>query len=373
MTKLAIEHDAVNLAQGFPDFDGPADAVRAANAAARAGKNQYARPYGEPVLVHALAASHRVTHGRDVDPLEEVTVTSGCTEALAASMLGLVNPGDEVVVLEPYYDCYRAVIEMAGGVPRFVPLREPEAPGRAFRLVRSELKSAFSGRTRAVLLNSPHNPTGKVLTREELGWVASNAIERDACVISDEVYEHLVYAPAEHVSIATLPGMAERTLVLGSFGKAFSMTGWKIGWAIGPRHLTAGLRSAHQFLTFATATPLQHGAAAVFDQLPEYAATLRAQLGAMRELLGNALEELGFGVFTPEGAYFIMADHRPFGFADDVAFCRHITAHAGVAAVPPSVFYGHPELGRGLVRFAFCKRRETMERAIERLRAGLRR
>lgn len=372
MTRLAIEHRAVNLSQGFPDFDGPGFVREGAGAAIASGKNQYARPYGEIPLVEAIADWHARGTGIRVDPLAEVTVTSGCTEAIAACMLGLIDPGDEVVLLEPYYDSYRACVAMAGGVARFVPLRAPAEAGRAFVLDRTELRAAFGPRTKAVLLNTPHNPTGKVLTREELGWIAECAIEHDAIVISDEVYEKLVFeADQPHVSISTLPGMRERTILCSSIGKTFSLTGWKIGWAIAPVRLTAGVRAAHQFLTFATATPLQHGAAEALRRADEYVPGLVAELRASRNMLAEALASLGFGVTVPSGAYFIMADHSAFGEADDVAFCKRLIEDVGVAAIPPSAFYDDKSLGRSLVRFAFCKKRETLEEAVRRLRAGL--
>ncbi|TVQ61757.1 MAG: aminotransferase class I/II-fold pyridoxal phosphate-dependent enzyme [Phycisphaerales bacterium] len=372
MTRLAIEHKAVNLSQGFPDFDGPAFVRDAAGAAIASGKNQYARPYGEVPLVEAIADWHERGTGLRVDPLAEVTVTSGCTEAIAACMLGLIDPGDEVVLLEPYYDCYRACVAMAGGVAKFVPLRTPTEAGGVFTLDRAELRASFGPRTKAVLLNTPHNPTGKVLTREELGWIGECAIEHDAIVISDEVYEKLVFeADHPHVSIATLPGMRERTIVCSSIGKTFSLTGWKVGWAIAPERLTAGVRAAHQFLTFATATPLQHGAAEALRRADEYVPGLVAELRESRDMLAEALASLGFGVTRPEGAYFIMVDHSAFGDGDDVAFCKRLIERAGVAAIPPSAFYNEKSLGRSLVRFAFCKKRATLEEAVRRLRAGL--
>ncbi|MEM8758262.1 MAG: aminotransferase class I/II-fold pyridoxal phosphate-dependent enzyme, partial [Planctomycetota bacterium] len=257
MTRLAAEHRAINLSQGFPDFDGPEFVRHAAQRAIDAGHNQYARPGGEPVLVEALADDFSARTGVSCDPMREVTVTGGCTGAIAASMLGLINPGDEVVLFEPYYDCYRACVALAGGTPRFVAMRPRD--GR-FTFDEHELRAAFGPRTRAVLLNTPHNPTGTVLDRGELSAVAALAREHDAFVVADEVYEHLVFE-GEHVSIASLPGMAERTLTLSSLGKTFSLTGWKIGWAIGPEHLTAGVRSAQQFLAFSVSTPMQHAAA----------------------------------------------------------------------------------------------------------------
>lgn len=373
MTRLANEHGAVNLSQGFPDFDGPDFMKHAAAEAMNAGRNQYARPMGEPALNEAIAAAWRAQTGAEIDPTANVTVTAGCTEALAAAFLGLVNPGDEVILFQPYYDSYRACIAMAGATARIVTLR-PDAGSGNFVFDESELRAAFTPRTRAILVNTPHNPTGKVFSRAELDLVARLCIEHDVIAITDEVYEHLVYEPDQpHISLATLPGMAERTLTLSSTGKTFSMTGWKIGWGIGPPPLTAALRAAHQFITFAVATPLQHGAAAAVRPGGEgeaYVAALLEQYRASRDFLQSALTEIGFRTIRPAGTYFIMADHTSFGFADDVAFCRHLTAHVGVAAIPPSVFYEDRALGKHLVRFAFCKRRETLEEAVRRMREG---
>ncbi len=378
MTLLAQKHGAVNLAQGFPDFDGP-EYIKAAAASAvgcgGAGQNQYARMFGIPPLNRAVADWWREATGVEVDPDTHVTVTSGCTEAIAAAMLGLVDPGDEVVLFEPYYDSYRAAVAMAGGVPRFVTLR---AGKDEFAFDPDQLRSAFTDRTRAILVNTPHNPTGKVFTREELGLIAELCIERGVIALTDEVYERLTYNPSRpHVRMATLPGMADRTVTMSSLGKTFSLTGWKIGWAIACPELGRAVRAAHQFTTFATATPLQHGAAAALsriDQREKAVGDLLGQFTWAREFLAGALEGLGFRVHRPDGAYFILADWTGAGrrdgrerFADDVEFCRALTAEAGVAAIPPSVFYEHREHGRSLARFAFCKRRETLEEAVRRL------
>lgn len=375
MTRLANEHGAVNLSQGFPDFDGPGFMKHAAAEAMQAGRNQYARPMGEPALNEAIAAAWRARTGVEIDPTANVTVTAGCTEALASAFLGLVNPGDEVILFEPYYDSYRACVAMAGGTARLVTLR-PDFDRGAFVFEESDLRAAFTPRTRAILVNTPHNPTGKVFSRAELELIARLCVEHDVLAITDEVYERLVYEPDQpHLCLAALPGMAERTLTLSSTGKTFSMTGWKIGWGIGPPPLTAALRAAHQFITFAVATPLQYGAAAAVRPGGEgeaYVAALLEQYRAARDFLGEALDEIGFRTIRPAGAYFIMADHTPFGFEDDVAFCRHLTTQVGVAAIPPSAFYADRDLGGSFVRFAFCKRRETLEEAVRRMRARLR-
>ena len=372
MTALAQAHGAVNLSQGFPDFDGPAFVREAAARAIAEGRNQYAPLHGVPELREAIAGWRERVAGDRPDPNAEVTVTSGCTEALAATMLGLLNPGDEVVLFEPYYDSYMACVRMAGATPRVVTLRAP-APNQPddapFTFDPDELRAAFTERTRAVLVNTPHNPTGKVFTRDELALIADLCMRHDAIAISDEVYERLVYDGAEHVSIATLPGMRERTVVCSSVGKTFSFTGWKIGWAIAPARLTAGVRAAHQFLTFAVATPLQHAAAAALRE-PEGEASVRelvARSARSRDFLIDALRRAGLRPFVPEGSYFVLADHGALGMGDDVRFCRTLTTEHRVAAIPPSAFYTNKEHARGLARFAFCKREDTLNVAAQRL------
>ena len=361
MTRLAIEHRAINLAQGFPDFDGPEFAKEAAIAAIRAGHGQYARMSGAPELHRALSAKYRRDWNLDYAADTEITVTSGATEAIFASIQGLCDPGDEVVVFEPYYDSYKASVLMAGAVPRIVTLRTPD-----WRFDPQEVRRAFGPKTRALLLNTPHNPTGKVFSRDELELLGALCREHDAICVTDEVYEHLVY-DGTHVPMAALPGMRERTITISSFGKTFSLTGWKIGWAAAPPELTAAVRAAHQFITFATATPLQHGAAAALAAGPEYYAALLADYRGKRDYLVRELARIGFAVSPPAGTYFACAGFRAFGFDDDRAFVRHLIENVGVAAIPPSVFYDHPEHGRSYVRFAFCKRPETLERAVERL------
>lgn len=384
MSLLAARHKSINLSQGFPDFDGPEFLKAAAQRAISAGENQYARTQGVPALNEAIASWWKRGGGRDLDPHGEITVTSGCTEALAACCLGLLEPGDEVVCFEPFYDAYLADIAMAGATVRAVTLR-PDANGERFGFDESDLRGAFSARTRAVLLNTPHNPTGKVFSAAELARIASLAAEHDAIVIADEVYERLVFAPDRpHVSIASLPGMAERTVTLSSLGKTFSATGWKIGWAIAPPDLTAGIRAAHQFLTYASATPLQHAAALALasDEGEAYVAQLVRDYADRRRYLADALAELGFGVLDPEGTYFIMADHTAVsarlglhdesgGPADDFAIARWLIEHAGVATIPPSVFYHDKAEGRKYLRFAFCKREETLRQAVERMQAAI--
>lgn len=364
MTSLAVAHDAINLGQGFPDWDG-AEFAKAAAAASMAagGADQYPPSAGIPQLRSVLAERYTRLLGRPVDPDTEVTVTSGCTEALAACFLGLVEEGDEVVVIEPFYDSYPVGISLAGAVARPVTLRPPH-----FRLDPDELAAAFSSRTRAVVVNTPHNPTGRVFTRQELEVVADLCQAHDAIAISDEVYEEMTYGP-EMVRLATLPGMAERTVSLSSVGKTYSLTGWKVGWAVAPPHLTAGVRAAHQYMTFATPTPVQHGTVAALGAPDEFYADLRREYQALRDLLGSGLAGIGFDVHMPEGTYFLLAGYRHLSQEDDRTFARRLTKEARVAVVPPSVFFTDPADGNGMVRFAFCKRPEVLEEALRRLEA----
>ena len=365
ISALAIKHKAVNLGQGFPNFDGPDFVKEAAIAAIGAGHNQYAPMSGIPELRAAIADWFAAGSDLTIDPDAEVTVTTGCTEAIPATLLGLVNPGDEVILFEPYYDSYRASLSLAGAKPRFVTLRPPE-----FRVDEEELRQAFSPKTRAIIVNTPHNPTGKVYDRAELELIASLCIEHDALAITDEVYERLIFE-GKHIRLASLPSMFERTVTLSSLGKTFSLTGWKVGWAIAPPALTRGVRAAHQYLTFATATPFQHAAAAALRGEQSYFDEFIAAYRRRRDLLVGGLRELGFNVKPPAGTYFVLADHTPFGLGDDVAFCRHLIEHVGVAAIPPSAFYHDPADGRSLVRFAFCQKEQTLHEALERMRAKL--
>ncbi len=367
MTRLAAEHGAVNLAQGFPDFDGPEFVKEAAVAAIRRGHGQYARMSGIPEIHAALAAKYRRDYGLDYAADAEFTVTSGATEAIFAAIQGTCEPGDEVVLFEPYYDSYRASVAMASAVPRFVTLR---APG--WSLDPAELARAFTPKTRAILLNTPHNPTGKVFSREDLELVSGLCREHDVLCITDEVYEHILY-DGEHVPMATLPGMRERTITISSFGKTFSLTGWKIGWTAAPPALTAAVRAAHQFITFATATPLQHAAAAALAIGLDYYRDLAASYRRRRDYLVAELSSLGFRVDPPAGTYYVCADFRPLGFDDDVAFCRHLIEEVGVAAIPPSAFYENTRYGKTYARFAFCKKDETLREAVRRLHSLSRR
>lgn len=365
MTALAQEHEAINLAQGYPDFEGPPEIVEAAVRALRSGDNQYARSRGHPELVRAIAGSYRRCYGMDYDPMEEVVVFSGATEGIAASLLGILNPGDEVILFEPFYDSYPPGLALSGAVPRYLTLRFPD-----FALDGDALRALVNERTRMIVLNTPMNPTGKVFTREELELIASVCLEHDLLALTDEVYEHLVFDGAEHIPLAALPGMRERTLTLSSAGKTYSFTGWKIGWGTGPRALVDGAQAAHQFLTYAIATPLQRAVAyALEHHTSDYIATFRSEYAARRDFLVAALRDVGFRLSAPQGTYFILADFTEVFDGDDRAFAYWLTKEHGVAAIPPSAFYAWDVAeGRSLARFAFCKRMETLEAAAERLR-----
>ena len=361
MSALALATGAVNLGQGFPDTDGPEEIAEAAIAAIRAGANQYPPGPGIADLRSAICEHQQRFYGLELDPATEVVVTTGATEAVAAALLGLVDPGDEVVALEPFYDSYVACIQMAGGVRRPVTLRAPD-----FRLDVDRLRAAVTDRTRLLLLNSPHNPTGTVLTDDELTAVAELAVERDLIVVTDEVYEHMTY-DAPHRPIATLPGMRERTLTISSAGKTFSFTGWKVGWASGPAHLVRAVLMAKQFLTFVSGAPFQPAVAAGLRLPDSYFEDLRASLRSKRDRLCAGLWDVGFEVFVPQGTYFVTADVRPLGWEDGVQFCRDLPHRAGVVAIPHQVFYDDVAAGRPLVRFAFCKRDEVIDEALDRL------
>lgn len=361
MSALAVRTQSVNLGQGFPDVDGPPEVIARAVQALETGQNQYAPGPGVPALRQAVARHQQRHYGLDLDPDTQVVVTTGCTEAVAAALLGLVDPGDELVVLEPYYDSYTAMIQMAGGVRRPVTLRGP-----GFRLDVDELRAAVTPRTRFVLLNSPHNPTGTVLTRAELQAVADVAVEHDLVVITDEVYEHLVFDDHEHVPIATLPGMFERTLSLSSAGKSYSVTGWKVGWATGPAELVGAVLAAKQWLTFTSGSPLQPAIALALDEHPDFPVRLAAELGAKRDLLCAGLTDVGLDVRVPEGTYFATTDISALGWDDGLAFCRALPERAGVVAIPTQGFYDS-DAGRHLVRWAFCKETAVIEEGLRRL------
>ena len=366
MSALAAETGSVNLGQGFPDTDGPAEIAQAAVDAILAGRgNQYPPGPGIPELRQAICTHQKRFYGLDLDPDTEVLVTAGATEAIAAALLALLEPGDEVIALEPYYDSYAACIAMAGARRVPVTLRPPD-----FRPDLDALRDAVTDRTRLILLNTPHNPTGMVATREELTAIAALAIERDLLVITDEVYEHIVFA-GEHIPIATLPGMRDRTVTISSAGKTFSFTGWKVGWVTGSPELVTAVRTAKQFLTYVSSGPFQY-AVPVGLALPDaFYAGLAAGLRHRRDLLASGLRDAGFDVFTPAGTYFITTDIAGLGEPDGLAFCRSLPHRCGVVAVPNVVFYDDRQAGRSQVRFAFCKREEVLADAAARLR-GLR-
>jgi N-succinyldiaminopimelate aminotransferase len=364
MTALAEETGAINLGQGFPDFDGPAAVIDAAVAALRSGENQYAPIGGVPALRDAIAEHQLRRYGIALDPASEIQVTFGATEALASALLALVGDGDEVAMLDPSYDSYGAIVALAGARAVPIVLDPPD-----WRLDRERLDRATTSRTRVLIINSPHNPTGRVLDRSELEALADVCRTNDLIALTDEVYEHLVY-DAEHVPIATLPGMAERTITVSSIGKTHSVTGWKIGWACGPADLIARVRAVKQFLTFAGGTPLQHASAAAL-RLPESVADeLASTLRARRDRLAAGLRAAGFDVFDSAGTYFICADTTPLGESDATALCARLPHEAGVAAIPVCALAADPSgATRSILRFAFCKRDEVIDEAVRRLAA----
>ncbi|MFB9464613.1 pyridoxal phosphate-dependent aminotransferase [Streptomyces cinereospinus] len=369
MSALALRTGSINLGQGFPDTDGPEEVREAAVRALREGRgNQYPPGSGVPELRIAVAAHQRRRYGLSYDPDTEVLVTAGATEAIAAALLALVEPGDEVVALEPYYDSYAACVAMAGGTRVPVTLRPHLDGGAAFRLDLDELRAAVTDRTRLLLINTPHNPTGTVLTRAELTAIAELAVERDLLVVTDEVYEHLVFDDAEHLPLAAFPGMRERTVTIGSAGKTFSFTGWKVGWVTGAPDLVAAVRSAKQYLTYVASGPFQYAVAEALALPDSYFEAFRANMMAKRDLLATGLADAGFEVFRTVGTYFITTDIRSLGESDGFAFCRALPERAGVVAIPNAVFYDHREEGAPFVRFAFCKRTEVLTDATERLR-----
>ena len=362
MSALAAATGSVNLGQGFPDTDGPREVAEAAAAAILGGRgNQYPPGNGIPELCQAIAEHQRRFYGLDFDPGSEVLVTAGATEGIAAALLALVEPGDEVIAFEPYYDSYAACVALAGGVRVPVTLRPP-----AFRPDLDALRAAITPRTRLILLNSPHNPTGSVFTRAELAAIAELARERDLLVVADEVYEHMVYV-GEHVPIGSLPGMAERTVSISSAGKTFSFTGWKIGWVTATAELVAAVRAVKQFLTFVSGGPFQYAIAQALRMPDAYFTGISADLRVKRDLLCAGLADAGFAVYPPEGTYFVTTDIRPLSDADGVQFCRDLPRQAGVVAIPSAVLYDDQEAGRTQVRFAFCKRPEVLAEALVRI------
>jgi aspartate/methionine/tyrosine aminotransferase len=364
MSRLAVQHGAVNLGQGFPDFAGPDFVKEAAKAAIDADLNQYAISHGTPRLRAAIASAWARDHGREIDPDREITVTSGATETIFDAIQAFVGPGQEVIAFEPFYDSYPASATIAGGALRPVTLYPPD-----WRFDPDELGAAFTPQTRLLLLNTPHNPTGKVFRRDELALIAALCQERDVVALTDEVYDRILFDDSVHVPLATLPGMWERTLTINSTGKTFSMTGWKIGYAVGPAPLNAALRAVHQFVTFATATPFQEAMATALEAAPArgYYDELRAAYAHRRAMMQTALDGAGLPTLPIGGSYFLMGDVSGLGFPDDAAFCRWLTSEVGVAAVPPSAFYQDPARAPLLARFCFAKRDETLTAAAERL------
>ncbi|MCX4731173.1 pyridoxal phosphate-dependent aminotransferase [Streptomyces sp. NBC_01363] len=363
MSALAVRTGSINLGQGFPDTDGPEEIREAAVRALRDGHgNQYPPGPGVPELRTAIAEHQQRRYGLTHDPDTEVLVTAGATEAIAAAMLALLEPGDEVIAFEPYYDSYAACVAMAGGVRVPLTLRAPD-----FRPDLDALRDAITPRTRLLLLNSPHNPTGMVLTREELTAIAGLAVEHDLLVVTDEVYEHLVFE-GEHIPLISLPGMRERTVSISSAGKTFSYTGWKVGWVTAAAPLLAAVRTAKQYLTYVSAGPFQYAIAEALRLPDAYFDSFRADLRLKRDLLGDGLRAAGFEVHRPQGTYFITTDITPFGEKDAYAFCRALPERCGVVAIPNSVFYDDPDAGRSQVRFTFCKRDDVLHDAVGRLR-----
>ena len=365
MSALAVEHDAVNLGQGFPDTDGPASMLDAAREAISDGRNQYPPGIGVPELRHAVARQQRDRYRLDYDPDREVLITVGATEAIAGAVVGLVEPGDEVIMIEPYYDAYAAAVAMAGGVRRVVPL-VPDGDG--FRLDRERLAAAFGPKTSMVVVNSPHNPTGTVLSTDDLAEIARLCVEHDVIAVTDEVYEYLVFDGRTHTPLASLPGMRARTLRISSSGKTFNCTGWKVGWVSGPPELVAAARTAKQYMSYVGSGPFQPAVAHALEHELDWVRESARGLQAKRDLISTALSDAGFAVHRSEATYFVCADPRPLGVDDGIEFCRSLPERIGVAAVPVSVFTDDREPWHHMLRFAFAKRDEVIAEAAERLR-----
>jgi aspartate/methionine/tyrosine aminotransferase len=364
MTRLALAHGAVNLAQGFPNFPAPAEIKRAAQQAIEADINQYAITWGAKELRDAIAARAARAYGLAIDPEREVTVCCGATEAMAAAMMAIIDPGDEVIVFEPYYENYGPDAILSGATPRYVKLQPP-----AWTFDPDELAAAFSPATKAIIVNTPNNPTGKVFTREELETIRDLAVRYDAYVITDEIYEYIVYDGARHIPPATIDGLRERTIAINSLSKTYAVTGWRVGWCIAPPETMSAIRKVHDFLTVGAAAPLQQAGAVALAMPESYYRQLAADYAARRDLALAMLEGAGFRCFRPQGTYYVMTDISSFGFSSDVAFAKHLVENVGVAAVPGSSFYHHPQSGSRQMRFAFCKTTETLRAAAERLAA----
>jgi aminotransferase len=364
MTRLANLHGAINLGQGFPDFAAPDEVKQAARRAIADDHNQYPITWGVPAFREAIAAHYERWYGLHLDPETEVCVTCGSTEAMIASMLATLDPGDEVVMFEPFYENYNPDAILTGVTARHVALRPPD-----WTFDEAELRRAFTDRTRAIVLNTPNNPTGKVFARDELASIAALCDRFDAVAITDEIYEHLTYDGATHAPIAMVPGMEERTITISALSKTYAVTGWRVGWAVAARPLMAGIRSVHDFLTVAAATPLQLAGVEALALPDAYYERIRGEYAERRAVMLRALEESGFDAAPPRGAYYVMADVSHLGLGSDIETARHMVEREGVAVVPGSSFFSHPDLGRHLVRFAFCKRLETLTAAADRLRA----
>ena len=366
MTREAMKYGAVNLSQGFPDFAAPEDVKRVAMQAIDDDINQYAITWGARDFRQAIARKTEWYLGLDIDPETEITVTCGSTEGMIVAMMATVDPGEEVVIFEPFYENYAPDAILSDAHPRYVPLRAPD-----WTFDRDELRSVFNEKTRAIIICNPNNPTGKVFTRDEMEFIASLCQEFDALCFTDEIYEHILYpragAEIQHISMAQLPGMRERTVIVNSMSKTYSVTGWRVGYCIAPAEITSGIRKVHDFLTVGAAAPLQAAGAYALALPTEYYDRLQADYRARRDLLLPELEKAGFGVFVPDGAYYVMTDISAFGFRDDVEFTRHLIREVGVACVPGSSFYSVPERGSQQVRFCFCKKDETLQLASERL------
>ena len=362
MTRLAIRHGAVNLAQGFPDFSAPEALKQAAREAITQDFNQYAITWGAKSLRNAIAARYRRTYGLELDPETEITVCCGSTEGMIDSLTAVTNPGDEIVIFEPFYENYGPDTKLCGAVPRFVRLHPPD-----WSFDPDELRRAFSPRTKAIILNSPNNPTGKVFSREELEVIAALCQEFDALAITDEIYEHITYDGAQHIPIMMLDGMRNRTVLVNSMSKTFAVTGWRVGWVIAAPDLSDSIRKVHDFLTVGAAAPLQEASAIALTFDNGYYHRLGQEYTRRRDMILPILESAGFRSFPPRGAYYVITDISGFGFADDVSFVRHLVENVGVAAVPGSSFYHHPAHGRQQIRFCFCKKYETLREAGEKL------
>src|SRR6202023_2238176 len=368
MTRLALQYSAVNLSQGFPDFPAPAEIKRAAQDAIAADVNQYAITWGAKNLRNAIARQMQVWQGIAVDPEGEITVCCGSTETIVSTLLAVCNAGDEVVIFEPFYENYGPDAIISGAKPRFVKLRSPKTPDGEWTFDERELRAAFHSHTKAIVVNTPNNPTGKVFTRSELELIRNLCVEFNVLAITDEIYEHILYDGARHVSIASLEGMRERTITINGMSKTYSVTGWRVGWAVAPEKITNAIRKVHDFLTVGAPAPLQEAGAAALSLPPEYYAKLAGGYSARRDHLMPALTAAGFKCFRPRGAYYVMTDISAFAFKDDVSFAKYLVQEIGVASVPGSSFYRDPRDGARQVRFAFCKKPETLDEAARRLR-----